>query len=316
MTNPKIQKRVQEYFSSPGNNAVVTQFEDELHDNNYIVHLKNKKYFLRKYKENRTKEDILFEHDFIKFLKKHKVPVAQPIKFQNREIFNFFGGVYSLFEFLDGEQKNPTNLTIIEKDSFIKILVEMHKVSISYKPKFSKDRKDLFVFNFDDYVVRKYSNSKKIIRIQKELKKIKKFLNLNQRISTFCIHNDLSLVNILFKNQKVCGIMDFDDCCVGARISDLINALFDLGFTDAVHTKEILYFLEKYDSLNQLSGMEIQLIGPLLQHRLINYLLFLFYYFETTRKKYYYQQFLNYQEIMSKFMNKVVFSFKGYEIGF
>ncbi|MEL7221352.1 MAG: phosphotransferase, partial [Bacteroidota bacterium] len=73
---------------------------------------------------------------------------------------------------------------------------------------------------------------------------------------TIC-HHDFSPWNIIIKNKKVAGIIDFDELAPGARVDDLTYAIWtflDLGvaaISDAEQLKRIQQLVNCYDLRNR-----------------------------------------------------------------
>jgi len=213
--------------------------------------------------------------------------------------------IFHFFTFANGSPKKASEINQSEKISFVENIVKMHKLAKRFKSKFKRNNRDLFCFDFEEYIFKLYPKVEFLCFLRKELDSIK--INIGKKsdkILKIAIHNDLSINNIFFKDNKVSSIVDFDDCCFGARISDLANAIFDFycdGFR--LHKEEINFFIDQYSRSYFLENDEIDIMNDLLKYRLIIYILFYFYYWKITKKDFYLKNYQKYYKILKIIMN-------------
>lgn len=269
----------------------------------FVVKTEKNKFFLKKYKQTRTLNDLEYEHDFVNYLEKCGAQVNQLVEFDHNTIFSIKENYFSLFTFANGLSKNVSEITQKEKISLIENIARMHKFSENFKPKFKKIGRDLFSFNFEGYIFKLYPDSRSLLNLKNDLELIKiNIANKSNNLLKIIIHNDLSVKNIFFKNNKVSSIVDFDDCCFGARISDLVNVIFDFycdGFQ--LRREEIDFFINQYSRISRLKRNEIDLVDDLLKHRLVIYVLFYFHYWKKTKKVFYLKDYRKYYKIFKNY---------------
>lgn len=263
------------------NAAKIRTFKQGYVSNVYLIETNNDTIVLKKYKFTRKTKDILSELKLLHHLHKRGFPVPKPIKIKDKEIINFEKTKFVFFEYLPGKKRNPNKLSKKEITNLIFVIANMHNSTENIKISYIKDRRDMFTFNFEDFVIdfakknnfTLSSDMKKMIYIKDRLK-----LQILPKIKLFkeiIIHNDLSIGNLKFKNNKISAILDFDDFCIGSRISDLSNLLIDLCTdVDSIDFNKVSKYLKIYEKTNELTKDELEIINLLLLHRLSMYIYF------------------------------------------
>jgi homoserine kinase type II len=204
----------------------------------YAIKTKDKKYFLRlspEGKRARSQGEIAAELEFIRYLKKNKLPVVGPIKMKNgEEIIALVKHRGYLREFIRAEAKLAPSIKEIEL--FGEMLGWVHSVSQNYETK----NKRKHIWNLSE--TQKYFIRKKQLILKSDFKGKNKFIDIFEK-EIFSldfpkkppkgmIHEDLGKRHILWKKGKITAIMDFDRCYFGNLIDDLGQACRGWCFTD------------------------------------------------------------------------------------
>jgi Ser/Thr protein kinase RdoA (MazF antagonist) len=244
----------------------------------------SKKAILKKYKNTRKLKDILFELDYLDFLNRKDFSV--PKRLCNP--FKIGKNYYVFFNYLPGTKKTKQGITQIEFNLIIRTISKIHKLTKQFRPNYSKDGRDLFTFWFDDFVNKKYYKTlddKTANFLINELEILKsKISNKEIKFKKIVIHNDLWLGNIKFSKNKI-HLLDFDDCCLGAKISDLAVILIDLTiYKNQINKKKLNLALKLYCETNKLSKNELEILPFLLRHRILVHCNFYLTKFNETKK--------------------------------
>lgn len=257
-------------FFSGHVNQIVRKLKGGYTNETFLAKSGNKKVVIRKYKSSRTLVDIRFELHFLKELKKQDFPVPLPLS----EIIAVGKSRYVIFEYLSGRVAGNKSVNRIMIKSLIRTIAKIHNISGKISPKGKKKRRDLFIFDFDKYVAGRFyiflpTGLRELFYF--ELKYLqKKLFKARNHFKNIPIHNDLALVNLKFMKNKLTAILDFDDCCLAPRVSDLATLLTDICFFennfDRVKMRNCLYLYEKY---SKLSSKEIRVLLLLIRHRLL-----------------------------------------------
>ena len=248
------------------------------------------KYMLK----NTEDEDRLHvEEDMLLYLRREGVLVFPPIRTKENKLVVKSGGLsYCLYKYIAGEHleyDSPEKLDFAAK-SFGSILGNLHKALEGYNNDSSaiKDMNlQLSVFGWALPKIEKEMQDKDLCdKIMKRKEKLRESFERNKKQF---IHRDTHGDNLLFRNGKFIGILDFEICMVGYRIFDmgymltsmLVGDFYDELFrVNWLHALPIL--VESYNTVNPLTSDEREDIYTIL---LSNQLIVTAYYLGNENKK-------------------------------
>ena len=194
---------------------------------NLLLTTSKRKFAFRLY-ENRSKEYILFELNILYYFNKHKYPCAMPIRNKHGMFISKYKNKYfAIFEYINGEHiKKPTDklLPVIASK-----LAELHNISQGYKPKyfqFRESHEPEFVLKTikerQNKVKSKQERDRKSTLIKQELTKLQFPGSLPKGVN----HCDYDFANIKIINNKISGILDFDDSCYTFLVFDIGSLIY------------------------------------------------------------------------------------------
>jgi len=168
---------------------------------------------------------VIYEVDLLNHIK--KLPTPQTIPSKDKKILLNFNATNKAFiyKYIEGKVTNVFNDDLLF--SIGKFLGELHKQSI----KFKSNIKRLEFYNISK------KSFREMIEVSKETKNLKiknavhyiknNFLqySLPKNLPQGAIHIDLKPENVLIKNKKLSGVIDFDNSYIGPLILDLANTL-------------------------------------------------------------------------------------------
>lgn len=224
----------------------------------------NKKYILKIKKDLKK---IPMEYELLNFLKLREVPVNPPMKTNNGELY-YSNGIenYCLYEYLEGEillyNYLDNNKDVLKKYGMA--LGKLHKILLEYKPKGTEIEdmnleEGIFNWAIPEILKNQTDNHVKdtIETIKKEMKVF--YLELPKQL----IHRDPNNQNMLFKNGKLSGLIDFELCMKGFKAFDICYMMTGLlmeGFGDEENRVKWLDLIceitEGYESENEIEKIE------------------------------------------------------------
>lgn len=193
----------------------------------YVINTKKKNFLLRLSPSGfrwRSKQEIKAELEFINYLLKKKFPAPKPITTKGGEKIISWEKHYGyLREFIDAQPK--LNPTIEEIKQFGKLLGRFHGLVKNYKTKYKRKH----VWDIEE-TKKNFRRSKRIIlesnfkqkeRFIKNLEKEIVLLHFPDNLPSGMIHEDLGKRHVLWKKNKIIGVIDFDRSYYGKLILDL-----------------------------------------------------------------------------------------------
>ncbi len=189
-----------------------------------------------------------------------------PAPIQNRDnefVGEYKGKPYALFEFLDGvHMVNPNDTDYTpQHNEVVQALAKLHVLTENYKPSYyetreSRDPESCFSTAKCNAVKISDENLRvtRLKWIERELDQIELPLSLPRGIC----HADSHYTNFLFREEKITGVLDFDDACYACILNDLANLIYfwawppekELNFPFANH------LIEAYENVRPLSHDE------------------------------------------------------------
>ena len=237
-------------------------------NNSFIIIAESGKYFLRLCGEryrHRSIEEIEGELDLLDKLKENNFPIIDYLKTKDGkrvislENFNGYLRKYVEGRFVTG---NPAPEELIEVG---KILGKYHKIVENFKI----DKRDKINFGLEE--TKKFFEDHKQEILQSNFKEAEKFvevysqeinkLSFSENLPQGMLHEDLGKRHVIWQDNKIIAIIDFDRSYFGYLILDLGQALRGWCFKDnwSNWSKEnFKLFLQGYESERKLSELERQ----------------------------------------------------------
>jgi len=232
-----------------------------LHDN-YLVENNGQKYILRIYRNNwRSKEEILFELEWLEFLKSKTEQVAELIKTKEGgltfQIDSPEGPRFaSMFRYADGSAPGNT-INAAQAELLGGAVANIHKVSDDFEPQQTHKVLDI------KYLLDRSSNTIEAYLDKDEvsyLSTLREHLNttmpeLSKALGVYglCI-GDVNPTNFHIDNNKI-TVFDFDQCGYGYRAFEI--GKFFSSVRNHNEKQEIMRgFLKGYQSIRPLSQVE------------------------------------------------------------
>lgn len=243
---------------------------------NWIVKTIQGKYVLRKVTHFTKLKDLKFEVNYLNYLKEHKFPyrIPAPIKTKNKENFlKFKGSYFWVYEYIEGRDikrfgdselrecakmmaiyhkivatsglDNNQGSEVFNRKSVLK---ELEKFRAQILEKDKQDRKDrIFV-----------KESSILIPLMKSLD-----AREYSKLPKYPLHRDINPENILWKNKKLAGLIDFEN--IGTMNDTLIKDISimlqyscrDRKQKHKLNLRLAKFFLKEYKKHGQLSNEEI-----------------------------------------------------------
>lgn len=224
---------------------------------NYAIITNFGKFIMRIFEGEREKIEEKEELDFLEKIK-NIIPCTVPIK--NRKDSNyviFQNKMVAIFKCLEGEKVKEIDENILRNIG--QVLGKLHQFSenkkinrrsrVSLKENFKKVKFDE-LFDFD---------GNKLIEKYKEVEKIE-----FESLPTGIIHSDIFPDNVLTKDGKITGVLDFNECQTSYLIYDIvivINFWIKINkFPKDREEKFIKEFLEEYEKYRKLNTLEKKML--------------------------------------------------------
>jgi homoserine kinase type II len=229
-----------------------------MHSNFFVKAGKNR-FVLRIFEHARSEEQAVLEVKILEKNKKGGLPVPAIIRLRNGKCFSEFEGKRAaLFSFLKGAHVNIGKASPEQIRSVGLMMGKMHRVMRGFRAKemFSKEKYD------KSYALRFLARVKKenpelpgeIERyVVRNLEAIKQ-PELPQGI----VHADMYGDNVLFKNNKVSGVLDFDDCFYGDLLTDIACGIMFWCIGNKIYYGKCRNFLDAYSNERKLTKIEKQ----------------------------------------------------------
>ena len=214
--------------------------------------------FFLKIDEVKSEIEVKREIDLLLYLRKHGFPCPQLIVDRKGRQYRELGGkCLSLYKFIDGHSREAQDLTLGQIENAGRVLADLHVIGKGYK----KGIDNRFSFErvgdvYQEVRDRLPSYFKRIIRtLDEEVAYLEHYLEW--KLPKGIIHGDLFLDNIMFRGEKVVGVLDFEAASRGKYIFDLATAVNALCFDgERYDLKRFEALIGGYESLRTLSLAE------------------------------------------------------------
>jgi len=226
---------------------------------NYILHTSAGKFVFRYY-ENRSNESVSFESHLLGYLQHHKFPCAGPIpNKEGNHVGICWGKPFIILEFIDG--KPIESPEVQHKEQLIKTAAELQRLTIGYQSPYVAQR-----WNYDAALCRE------LARVEAEKLKtegaFEKLAWLEEAIADLDLpedspkgvcHCDFHFSNVLFKDDQLVGLIDFDDANYTYLGFDLVGLIDYWAWPhemDGLNFSQARWIVAEYERWRPLSHIE------------------------------------------------------------
>lgn len=213
--------------------------------------------FLLKIDETKAEAEVKREIDLLLFLRKHEFPCPEPIPDRKGRHYRDWQGKYvSVYRYIDGHGITSKHAAP-QIENAGRTLATLHGVGKAYK----KGIENRFNFEriaeiYDEVRPRLPAYFKRIIRtLDDERDYLEHYLE--GKLPKGIVHGDLFPDNLLFKGQRIVGVLDFEAAGRGKFIFDMATAVNALCFDGEAYSLRLFEaFVAGYESLRTLSLAE------------------------------------------------------------
>lgn len=229
---------------------------------NYIATINGKKLFFKVYK-NKSLYEVEKLENIVVELSSHNLPVAKPITIENQQKFIKDGQIASLFPLIDGKSLHGNQInsnlfseivSVIGSFNNIKNIKSVNQTTQDlYENKIARleDMDNMLKYIKENPIAADIDgDTTKLLIIKKQLVEE---IDTNDFIPFLrkkdLVHGDFHNENLLFKDNKLVGIVDFELSHWGNRMEDIINFILfafcnnDFSDKNLIASKE---FLKEY----------------------------------------------------------------------
>jgi homoserine kinase type II len=198
----------------------------------YLLETARGRFFL-KIDEVKGEPEVKREIDLLLFLHRHRFPCPQPISDKKGRFLHQLGGkCLSLHRYVAGKTLTPPELSLAQLRNVGRVLANLHVVGKGYKKvienRFSFERVTELYGGVREQLP---AYLKKVVRtLDEELDYLRRYLQ--EDLPKGIIHGDLFADNLIFRGERIAGVLDFEAAGRGKFIFDLATAVNALCYKD------------------------------------------------------------------------------------
>jgi homoserine kinase type II len=244
-------------------------------NHNWFITTENGKFVLRCVNEDKSKKNLDSEFAYLNYLFEngfnYKLPV--PIKTNNNKLYlNFNKRIIWIYPFIQGEIINDV-FNGIQLEEVAMMLAQMHQIieNSNLKNIMNNNTFDINTIIEEANEQIKTSSKNNDEYSMYYTKKAKEFIDLIKQLTypnlpNFPIHRDINPENVLFKNNKLVAVIDFDNVssCNEPLVKDIANlflySCFDKNKQEKLNLKLAKKFIKEYLKTRTLTLEEIKAI--------------------------------------------------------
>lgn len=231
----------------------------------YLVEAATQSYILKvSHHHWRSQSDIQFELEFLDFLYQRNIPVANPLRTEDRQLFVIIHAVEgdryaALFPFAPGEVPMG-DLSIDQSTIMGQTVGEMHQTSLEFHSKTPRQPLNKKYLLDDSLgVISPYLRHRNndLIFLTNTIAKIKQQLNCLQQVSPLwsVCWGDPHSGNVHFTKDNHITLFDFDQCGYGWRIFDIAKFL-QVSLSAGMNCRIRDAFFDGYQKVQTLTDSE------------------------------------------------------------
>lgn len=223
---------------------------------NFFLHTNQGKFVFRYY-ENRSRKSVLFESDLIAHLTKHLYPCPSQIKNRHGSYVGMHRNKpYAIFEFIQGRHVAQPNAH--HQQQLIQKAAELQKLTKDFHSDYTTHRS-----NYGPARCRTLARAESLRINTKDsrekyawLADVLTTLNFPPSCPKTICHCDFHFTNVLFRDDQLVALLDFDDANYTFSQFDLVGLIeygawpHDLKILDLEKARQIVQEYEKHRPLN------------------------------------------------------------------
>ncbi len=215
--------------------------------------------FIFKYYESRTPGSVRFEVNLLHYIRQQDYPCPAPLRNRQGEMVGLYGQkAYVFFEFVDGH--HLAYLNEAQQRQVIHVAARLQQITRSYQPRLRQ-----FRWNYDRELCWQLAQTEaqkigtsnaraKLDWFEQQLAAMK----LPPALPKGICHADYDLSNLLFHDDQLVALVDFDDANYTYLTFDLVNLIDGWawsyqGVLDLDYARQIV---QTYEQVRPLSGIE------------------------------------------------------------
>lgn len=238
---------------------------------NYIIFSRNAKHIFRQNNSKNLKQ-VQFEIEILRYLEQKNFPSPRIRKMtNNKDTAIFQKKPCWAYKYIEGE-----NFTVVIPAAIKQIgvlLGELHKLLRNFKPSVTKQTRDpeelkkIVKRNKQKMIHSRLISPKELIEFMEvELEKF----SFPSRLPVGITHQDVKPDNIIVKNGKIEGIIDFDNAYRGVLLHDITTTIIWTCFNDnKLNFKLATAFLSGYNSQRAMTRLEKKFLLASIRFRLV-----------------------------------------------
>tara|TARA_B110001454_G_scaffold191748_1_gene191595 strand:+ start:330 stop:1325 length:996 start_codon:yes stop_codon:yes gene_type:complete len=224
---------------------------NNINSNNFQILTRRKKYVVRFVTDGSNYKKIETICKILNFCKKHNVKIVEPIKNKKKSFFDREKRYY-VTKYYDGKTfsgKIEEIKNLAKTTATLHTILNKTKIKYTFKPDLQNYK---FLTNDEIKKIRKILNKRKLdqtdLRIKNNLNNIEKQINKikemgksvdTKMLSKQLIHRDIHPNNVIFKNNFVEAIIDFNGMRKDYLISDVAFTCFRFAMFNTKDPKKI-----------------------------------------------------------------------------
>jgi len=248
-------------------------------NHNWIIKTKDAKYILRKVHNEYKQQDLEFELNYLTYLKDCNFPYEIPFPISTTSKNSFIKtkkGYFYLYKFIEGNiNENQDEESLKQIALMLSKYHEILKNSnfVNNKPQIEDYNRKTLLKEFDEYEKGTEIKSEKKEIFLKELNKIIPILEkldtkIYNSLKKYPIHRDLNPENLIWRDNKLIGVIDFDNVSHtnDALIRDIaiIMQYFCSYKRKKLDLTKAKFFIEEYKKNSQLTKEEVSIIPDII----------------------------------------------------
>lgn len=268
MKNKEIKLFIKENYGFDINNA--KRFNAGVLNDNFFIKTEKENYVFRVY-NFKNKEQIKFEVEILEFLEQNNFPSPRLLKDQNGKIIADFNGKPCLFyKFIKGEPLK--NVALETMGQIGELMGRFHNLTKDFQPLTKKltwepkELKKIAMENKDRMLASGFPRAKELMDFTEiELAKY----NFPDDLLKGITHQDIKPENIIVKDNKITGIVDFDNSYFGAFLHDITTTIIWTCFKNNELNKDLMSaLLNGYEKERKLTDLEKEYLNDGIKFRL------------------------------------------------